>query len=213
MGANWYSKVFAKYYDGFMDRFERVVLYRRRKKLLRQLKGRILEIGSGTGVNFSLYSPEANVMAIEPSSPMMDKARKKLEEGKAKGEIHANIELQEMGIGSKDIDKSIPPKSMDAVVCTLVLCTIPDPDAALDFIHSRLKPSGKLIVLEHVQAKSVWGRWIQNILNPAWKIFAEGCHLNRDTEAKIRRAGFLPIESEDFRNTMPFHQGVYALPD
>ncbi|MBI3394985.1 MAG: hypothetical protein HY042_04045, partial [Spirochaetia bacterium] len=70
-----YGRLFARYYDRFMDRTEKVVLQRRRKRLLKDLSGVILEVGSGTGVNFPLYSAKASVTAAEPSPAMMREAQ------------------------------------------------------------------------------------------------------------------------------------------
>ncbi len=209
-----YDRLFARFYDRFMDRTEKVVLARRRKRLLSGLTGRILEIGSGTGINFPLYGKGAQVIAAEPSKSMMEKALgRKTDAQKIHEETgnHAMIDLVTAGIGDARLDEMIEPSSLDAVVCTLVLCTVPDLNHTVEFARSKLKPGGRFIVLEHVVAKSLPGRILQNLLNPVWKIFARGCNLNRDPEKAIKAAGFVLLEEEHFRRSMPFYRAVFAM--
>jgi ubiquinone/menaquinone biosynthesis C-methylase UbiE len=74
-------------------------------------------------------------------------------------------------------------------VSTLVLCTVPDVEAALAEITRVLRPGGSLVVLEHVATENNW-RHVQRFLNPAWKVFARGCNLTRDTKSLLADAGF-----------------------
>lgn len=210
MSENFYQKLFARYYDRFMDRTEKVILRKRRKRLLSPLRGNILEIGSGTGVNFPLYGEDAHVIAAEPSQAMMDRA---LHYKSRSGDgWKSRITPLVGGIGDRHLEETVAPGSMDVVVCTLVLCTVPDLDQAVAFIKSRLKPGGKLILLEHVVSETGGLRFIQNSLNPFWKKFSLGCNLNRDPERAVKAHGFKLLEEEHFRKSFPFYQGVFTLP-
>lgn len=201
----WYNKVFSAAYDPVMGMVEKNALSGRRRMLLESLKGKILELGCGTGINFEFYGAEANVLALEPSDAMRTQAEDRL----IKGGIKARIRIVPWLIEDERLDAAVPAGTLDAVVCTLVLCTVPNPEAVLTKLRSLLKPGGKLIVLEHVRAKSNMGMMAQNLLNPVWRHLAEGCQLNRDTHTSIVNAGFSPAQKEDFEYGLPFISGVY----
>lgn len=198
-----YAKVFARFYDRVAQKTEANVLAERRKALLADLKGNILEIGAGTGVNFQFYSKEANVLAIEPSPYMLRQAEEKKKDRR-------NIHLVQASVEQCYEDKVVQKNSMDAIVCTLVLCTIPDPQKALSYFYQWLKPDGKLIIVEHIKSHDPWKGKIQDFLNPAWKIIGEGCHLNRKTDQMIRQAGFRTLEENYFTYQVLWYQGVFS---
>ncbi len=198
-----YQKLFANFYDVFMHSFE-TKLYKRRAKLLEGLTGNVLGVGDGTGVNFQFYPEHTAVYSVEPSKPMLEKAKLK-----AAGKGH--ITFYNYGINDKELDNQLKEKSMDAIVCTLVLCTILDPVLALTNFKRWLKPNGKLIIMEHIHATKPINKRLQNIVNPAWKVIGEGCHLNRNTDLLIKEAGFTPIYEEYFTRTLRFHAGVFKL--
>ncbi len=204
-----YERMFARLYDPFMERAEKVVLHRRRRALIAPLRDTILEIGAGTGVNFGLYHKDTRVLAAEPAPAMRARAAAVLAAAAPGG---ARIELLPFGLGDPELGALIAPASVDAVVCTLVLCTVPDLAAAVDFIRSRLKRGGSLILLEHVRAHSRPGQALQFALNPFWKKFALGCHLNRDPRTAFRAAGFEPVAEDSFTMTLPFYQAVLRAP-
>lgn len=175
-----------------------------RKKLVGDLEGNILEVGSGTGINFEHYNSNAKVIALEPSAFMLEKSKAKLIN-------KAHITTCNMGVEDKRLDSIIENNSLDYIICTLVLCTIPDQNLAFDKFKKWLKPTGKLIVLEHIHAQNKPGRLLYNILNPFWKIFGDGCNLNRDTDLSIKRAGFT-VESEYyFKRSLDFYQAVFTV--
>lgn len=210
-----YAKLFAKFYDPFMYRLEKTVLLKKRKRLISGLEGKILEIGSGTGINFPYYNSNAFVIAAEPSSSMLQNATNKIAETKnnqsKKESIRAEIKPINAGIGNELLEKEIADKSMDAVVCTLVLCTVPDLDYTINFIKSKLKAGGKLVVLEHIHPKEMPFTALHDLLNPLWKIFAQGCNLNRKTDIILKNSGFKLIEENYFENTLPFYEAVFIL--
>jgi SAM-dependent methyltransferase len=208
---SYYAKIFARYYDAFMYRLERTILLKKRKRLLSSLEGNILEIGSGTGINFSFYNKKANVYAIEPSSAMMQKAETRISESKGKEQIAASIKTINSGIGNPELEKEIAEGSLDAVVCTLVLCTVPDLKYTINFIQSKLKKEGKLIVLEHIHPKKFPFTAMHNLFNPFWRLFSMGCNLNRKTDIILKESGFVLVEENFFTKALPFYEAVFVL--
>lgn len=189
----------ATLYDLVLDGMEDGGLRQWRDDLLRPLEGRVLEIGAGTGLNLSHYtSAVSELVLIEPDAQMraglLDRARS----CRAR-----QIRLHPGFI--EDFDHK--PGSFDAVVFTLVLCTVPDPRAMLEHAHNALAPDGKLIFLEHVGAHPESSRrmW-QDRIEPIWKLCAGNCHLTRETEDTILAAGFdiIEIERESMRKALPF---------
>ena len=203
----FYSKVFARIYDPFMESMEQKVLGKYRKQLIEPLQGHILEVGSGTGINFSLYPKGCHVVASEPSEHMLRYAMERLRTQT----VQATIEPVLAGVGSPELEKHVPPGGFDAIVCTLVLCTIPEPEKAVQSFRKWLKPDGRLIVLEHVHAQTFPRKLVHNVLNPAWKRVAEGCNLTRNTAQMLRANGFVAEWEHDFIKVMPFHVSIMKL--
>jgi len=199
-----YQKLFAKFYDFFMVSFE-AKIENDRMQMLDKLKGNILDVGSGTGVNFKYFNANVKVFAVEPSKAMQDKSIAKVN---AK-----NIELINLGVNDKLLHNKIKEKSLDAIVCTLVLCTIPKPDLALENFKKWLKPNGKLIILEHIHSDKKFNAKFENIVNPLWKKFGDGCNLNRNTDKLIKEKGFKAIEESYFTLGLRIHKGIYELFD
>jgi len=173
-----------------------------RQRLLDGLSGRVIEVGAGNGLNFSLY-PEAveRVLAVEPE-PLLREAA--IEEGR---KAAVPIEVVD-GIAS-----ALPSDdgSQDAVVASLVLCSVPDQGAALAEMRRVLKPGGQLRFYEHVLAHRPLPARLQRIADATfWPRVAGGCHMARDTTAAIEAAGF-EVESSD---RFPFTPGapVPSLP-
>lgn len=199
----FYQKIFASKYDSFMSNLE-TTFHPIRKELLSDLEGDILDVGSGTGVNFEHFNAKTNVIAVEPSPFMMAKATAKLPQ-------KAKITTYNLSVTDDELDSIIAPQSLDYIVCTLVLCTIPDQKLALKKFKNWLKPTGKLIILEHIHAEKNPNRFLQNVINPLWKVVGDGCNLNRDTDILIKEAGF-KVESEQyFKQSLRFYQGVFTI--
>ena len=197
-----YKRFFAQIYDPVVYDFEKS-LFEKRRALLSNLKGTVLGVGEGTGINFKFYPKEIDVIAVEPSKAMLKKARKKNKYG--------NISFHNLGINDPELDNIIQERSIDAIVCTLVLCTISDPEKALLNFKKWLKPNGKLIVLEHIHATKQINKAFQNFVNPVWKVFADGCNLNRNTDLLINEAGFVPVKEEYFKRALRFYSGIFEL--
>jgi len=203
-----FSKGFGNSYDFFMQFIERPYLRKRRSKLISGLSGKILEVGIGTGVNFEHYGTEVQLIGIEPSPYMIEQARTKKDISIAAGKIT----LHHLGCGDQEMERMIEPCTLDFVVCTLVLCTIPDPEKAIRNFMRWLKPGGKLIILEHIRSQNRLVSKMQDMLNPAWQKVGEGCQINRATDKLIPAMGFNLIEEEYFRIAIPFYQAVYEKP-
>ncbi len=123
------------------------------------------------------------------------------------------INLHHTGCGYDDMVKLIDPESLDAVVCTLVLCTIPNPEMALGNFMKWLKPGGRLVVLEHIRSHNHSAGKIQDFLTPTWAKIAEGCQLNRPTDKLILQVGFQLLREDHFKIGIPFYEAEYRKPD
>lgn len=193
------NKLFAVVYDDFMATLEKKVLGKRRAQLLSDIEGDVLEVGAGTGINFQYYSKKAKVWAIEPDKAMLEKAKERIPDG---------VEITLVQSGVEDLQNHIKEKQFDYIVCTLVLCTIPDLEANLKAMHHLLKPNGKLLVIEHVHSKNNLIFQFQKVVNPAWNFLAAGCNLTRNTDEIIEKMGFKKMENHYFNMGL---QGYFAI--
>jgi len=180
------GKWFARIYDGLMSPLERHGLHGIRKSLISGASGVVLEIGAGTGVNFPLYREAGKVIATEPQQDMLERARLKARQAKAP------IEVLQADAQALPFDDHI----FDTVVCTLALCTIPDPIQALREVRRVCKTDGKLLLLEHVRLDQPLLGGLQDALTPVWKHLCDGCHLNRDPVRMLRDTGFEVVRCE-----------------
>lgn len=176
-------------YDRFMRASERACLEEWRTELLADLSGSILEIGAGTGANVPRYpSAVKRLVLVDDDRHMLAKLEERLREHPS----DIAIEVREASAASLPF----PDASFDAVVSTLVLCSVPDIDDVLREVRRVLRPDGAFVYLEHVgdeegTSRLVWQRRVE----PVWKRLAGNCHLTRRTGDAIRRAGFV-VESE-----------------
>ncbi len=172
--------VHAALYDRFCSAGERGELGRLRAELLAPLVGMVLEIGAGTGANLPHYRAGVRLMATEPDPHMLRRAAART------GSAVAGARLVQAAA------EAIPAArhSLDAVVSTLVLCTVADPQAALTDIARVLRPGGCFVFLEHVRSDG-WAGRLQDVIRPVWSCFAGGCTVNRRTEQAIVASGLL----------------------
>lgn len=152
-----------------------------RRRVIGAAAGRVLEIGVGSGLNFSLYGGAVtSVIGLEPSSELLRMARLRAE-GAA-----APITLLDASAETIPLNSG----SIDTVVTTWTLCTIPNARQALSEMRRVLRPGGALLFVEHGLApESSVARW-QNRLDPLWSRLAGGCHLNRKMDELISGSGF-----------------------
>lgn len=197
-----YSKVFARFYDKLIYGFESKIAVERRR-FLNGLVGEIIDVGSGTGANFSFFNPNTKVYAVEPSIEMMERSKEKIQE--------KNIELLNFGINDDALQLKFTEKSVDAIICTLVLCTISEPEVAIQNFKKWLKPEGKLIIIEHVHSSNMFYAWFQNLINPVWKKIGEGCNLNRNTEKLLLENGFVSNNNSVISIGLSVLKGVYTI--
>ena len=154
-----------------------------RQHLIRQARGKVLELGVGTGANFPLYSDLASeIHGIEPAEALLELAADTARQCNQPERFHLRV----AGAEQLPYDDN----SFDSVIACLVFCTIPDPDTAAREAFRVLKPGGTLLTLEHVRNEKRWVQRLQGAMNPAWKHLACGCQLTRDTSATLRQAGF-----------------------
>jgi len=186
--AHW---VFAAVYDPLTRSLERAILAERRARLLDGLDGQVLDVGAGTGANLPYLRQASRVVAAEPDAAMRRRLAARL------AQAAVPVEL------SSDPAEGLryPDASFDAVVFTLVLCSVASPDRALAEARRVLRPSGRLIILEHVRGTGTLARW-QDRVTPLWSLLNGGCHPGRDTAAAIERAGFI-FERAEYSDPYP----------
>lgn len=172
-----FARVYART-GALMDRGVRA----QRSTLLTGLSGRVIEVGAGTGSNFAHYPEQVTaVLAVEPEPYL-----RRLAAGAA---ARAAVPIEVVD-GAAD---RLPAEdqSMDAAVASLVLCSVPDLDAALAGLFRVLRPGGQLRFFEHVRAETPGRRRVQRLADATlWPLLNGGCHTGRDTAAAIERAGF-----------------------
>jgi ubiquinone/menaquinone biosynthesis C-methylase UbiE len=152
-----------------------------RQRVIPAASGRVLEIGVGSGLNFAFYGRDVErVIALDPSPRLLHRAEKSARDTTASVEL---IEASAEAI-------PLPDRSIDTVVSTWTLCSIPNVTRALGEIRRVLKPGGRLLFAEHGLSPDAAVRGWQNRLTPAWKRLGGGCHLNRDIANLIASAGF-----------------------
>lgn len=175
-------------YDPFLRLGERRGMRGRRADLLADARGRVLEIGAGTGLNLGHYPPGLDELVVtEPVAGMRERLAQRAEE--------VGIPVRVVAAGADDLP--FADGIFDTVVSTMVLCTVPDPEAALAEIRRVLAPGGRLLFIEHVLADSPrLSRWQRRLARP-WAAFADGCQCDRDTIANLRAAGLKPAKVRD----------------
>ena len=186
------------------DTYERLVAERKRA-LLGPLSGTVLEIGPGTGTNLAYFAPGIRWLGIEPNPYMERYLRREAERlGRAidvRGGTAERLDLMDA--------------SVDAVVSTLVLCSVADQARALAEVRRVLKPGGRFVFVEHVAApRGSWLRRAQRAVRPVWRLLGDGCFPDRETWHAIGRAGFAEVRLDRFHLPVPImapHIGGWAV--
>ena len=151
-----------------------------RDRVVPAAAGRVLEVGIGSGINLPRYSSNVqHLIGLEPSPKLLGMARHA-------GRRSFPLDLIE---GSAE-EIPLETASVDTVVTTWTLCTIPDAGRALHEMRRVLKPGGRLLFVEHGRAPDPNVVWWQDRLTPMWKRMGGGCHLNRAIGSLIESAGF-----------------------
>ena len=169
----------ARFYDLHSKLAEKIWFTKWRSQFISPLKGKILEVGIGTGKNIGYYNKEAEVEGIDFSEKMLQIAEERLVKSGKK-----NIALKQMDAENLKFGNN----SFDYVVTTCVFCSVPNPIKGLEEIRRVLKPTGKLIMIEHVLSKNPVIALIEQTCNSLTKIFM-GANINRNTKQNIIQAG------------------------
>jgi ubiquinone/menaquinone biosynthesis C-methylase UbiE len=192
--------IFARFWLWMSPKQDQRGMADHRRALLAGLKGRVLEVGAGNGLNFAHYpTGVTSVLAVEPDARL----RRVALENAARVPIPIEVVA---GVADR---LPVEDESVDAVVYSLVLCSVPDLASALREGHRVLKPGGQLHFLEHVVGESAGLRRTQKLLDATvWPTLGAGCHCARDTSAAIESAGFTIEDLERMR----FPEMRLALP-
>lgn len=155
---------------------------RQRAKLVPQARGKVLEIGMGTGLNLPHYDRQrlVELWGLDPALQMHRLAEKRMRS--------AGLKVKLLGLPAEEIP--VAANSFDTLVCTYTLCTIEDPARALKEMRRVIRPGGRLLFCEHGLAPDAKVQRWQARLNPLWRRLAGGCQLDRDVPALLQQAGW-----------------------
>lgn len=177
-----YDRV-SKIYDIFEQPMEVMSLKKWRLEVTRELRGKVLEVGVGTGKNISYYPDNVDITAIDFSMGMLEKAREKAKQ------LNKKVELIQMDAQNMDF----PDNTFDMVFTTCVFCSVPDPVNGLLEIKRVCKPDGKIIMIEHVRSEKKVMGLVMDIFNPII-VNLYGANINRRTVSNVKKAGFTKVE-------------------
>ncbi len=165
-------------------------MHRARAPLLARARGRVADIGFGAGANLAFLDPArvTGVVAIEPSGPMLAQARDAIAQSPVPVEIRQ----------ATGAETGLPDASVDTVLLTYVLCTIPERAPALAEVRRILRPGGTVLFCEHGLSPDPPVARQQRRIEPVWKALGGGCHLTREVLPALEAAGLVPAEVERF---------------
>jgi ubiquinone/menaquinone biosynthesis C-methylase UbiE len=188
-----YGRIFAAGYEHWTRASERAGLRAHRERMLAGLRGDVLEIGPGPGLNFPFYPSGVTELTLaEPDDAMADKLDNRFAETHRSGRV----------VRAPAEDLPLRDDSFDFVVATFVLCTVDDPEQALAEIRRVLKPGGQFVFMEHVRSRDPGLAAWQDRMKPLWLRFGHGCRCNRPTPDTI--AAFDGLDVDDLtRDSMP----------
>jgi len=190
--GSWFT---ALVYDPMLWLGERAGMAERRARLLAGARGAVLEIGAGTGLNLERYPAGVERLVLtEPEEHMAKRLARRVAAAGSEAEV---VRASADALPFDD-------QSFDTVVSTMVLCTVPDPQAALGEISRVLRPGGRLLFCEHVRSEGErLARW-QDRLHGPWAAFADGCRCNQPTPELLSDAGFaVEVSERDAWRRMP----------
>lgn len=197
------DRAFAAAYDPVLRAAEQAGLAAKRRELLEPLAGHVVELGAGTGANLAHLGPGVErATLLEPTREMAARLRQRVATTPHRTTdvevIEAPAEALPLGDGEAD-----------AVVSTLVLCSVDDLSRSLAEARRVLRPDGVLVLLEHVGGTGAM-RHAQRTVEPVWRVVARGCHLTRDTVAAVAAAGFDTSQVRPWRRSGRGTTGVVA---
>ena len=174
---------------------------KQREKVIPYAEGVVLEIGAGSGLNFAYYdtSKVQKIWALEPSLGMQAIAKNT--------PVSKMLDVEYLSLLAEDI--AFKKNTIDTIVCTYVLCTIPNVELALKKMYEVLKPEGKLLFTEHGLAQDKKIKVLQNLVNPIWKRVSGGCNLNRNIYMLLKGAGFYTVEEQMYIPGFRFYSYNY----
>jgi ubiquinone/menaquinone biosynthesis C-methylase UbiE len=187
-------QIFALVYNPFLWLGEIAGMRSLRRTLLDSARGKVVEIGAGTGLNVEHYPDNVDDLVLtEPDAAMRRRLTRNLQR---KGRVARIVDAPAERLPFADA-------SVDTVVSTLVLCTVPDPERTLGEIARVLRPGGQLLFVEHVRAGSRFLAACQDGLVRPWRAFAGGCYCNRPTAELMRARGFIVAAEDSVWRAMP----------
>lgn len=194
--------VFAWFYTKLAASYEQKGAAEHRDELLADLSGVVLELGSGTGLNFARYpTTVTEIVAVEPEPAL----RARSQEAAQASRISVRV------VDAVADDLPFGDGEFDAAVASLVLCSVPSQDRALAELKRVIRPGGELRFYEHVLSRDEKLARLQHRLDHVWPFFAGGCHVSRDTRTAIERAGFVIEQSRNF-NFIPSRLAMPTAP-
>jgi SAM-dependent methyltransferase len=191
------SRFNAWFFSAF-DRYINLIARRHKQAAFAEIDSDVVvELGAGVGANLGYLPAGTRLIAIEPSQQMHDRLQARAEQ--------AGVDLELIAQGAESLP--LEDAAYDEVICSLVLCTVADPDRVLGEVRRILRPGGRFRFVEHVAAPA-WSprRWLQGIIRRPWSWLFEGCTLDRDTASRIRAAGFGEVELRRER----FHWSLFV---
>lgn len=190
-GRGRFNAGFFRLMNGYIDWHLRT----HKKEVFADLPDTVVEIGAGVGANLRYLSPGTKLIAVEPN-PYMHRSLQIAAE-------RQRIELEIRDVVGERID--LPDSSADAVISSLVLCTVADPGQVVSEVRRVLRPGGRYSYLEHVAAEpGCLTRRVQRAVRRPWSWVFEGCSCERNLETVIRSAGFISVENRRYRIHSPF---------
>jgi len=186
-GHKWFAALF----DKLSESHERTFMREIRPRVVGGARGRVLEIGVGTGHSLPYYRGHKfeELVLTEPDPYMMRRLREKFD--------RASIEARVIEAPAEKLP--FPDASFDTVVSVHVFCSVFDLKKGLSEVRRVLKPDGQLRFFDHVRSRNPAGAFAQDAVLPVWRWFGAGCHPNRDIAAEVENAGFRLVEQERMR--------------